>query len=78
MHDWRDRETLAERRELDLSSLPAGRYRVLVGLADAQGRVLPVEGSPGQVELAELSLPYRRPLGDRIAGVFRRLTRLGA
>jgi hypothetical protein len=89
IRDWRQRETLAERRLADLSALPPGRYRVVVALQDARGRTLPVEvspvgtgaggnqegrgASPGAVELRRYELPYRRPLGERIAGLWQRL-----
>lgn len=86
MHDWREGETLAERRAVDVTALPRGRYRVLVGIVDARGRSLPgpditggpgvpAPGLPGMVELATFELPYRRPLGERVAGALRLLTR---
>lgn len=86
MHDWREHETLAERRAVDATALPRGRYRVLVGIVDARGRSLPgpdttgrsgvpVPGLPGMVELASFELPYRRPFGERVAGAVRSLTR---
>jgi hypothetical protein len=73
IHDWRDGETVAERRSLDLTGLPAGRYRVLLGLEDGRGRALPVDGHQGQLNLATFSLPYRRPLGERLTGLLSRL-----
>jgi hypothetical protein len=73
MHDWRDRETVAERRSLDLTRLPAGRYRILLGLQDGRGRTLPVDGRAGRVELTTLSLPYRRPWLDRATAYLSRL-----
>jgi hypothetical protein len=91
MHDWREGETLAERRAVDLTSLPPGRYRVLLGLTDSRGRPLPLEdrapagaldGAPSEevVEVAAFGLPYRPPLGQRLAGrldaVVRRLAGL--
>jgi hypothetical protein len=77
IHDWRDGETVAERRSLDLTGLPAGRYRALLGVEDGRGRTLPVAGRPGRVELATFSLPYRRPLRERVAGVIDRLHLFG-
>jgi 4-amino-4-deoxy-L-arabinose transferase-like glycosyltransferase len=75
MHDWRDKETLAERRSLDLTHLPAGRYHVLLGLQDTRGRELPVAGREGRVELATFTLPYRRPWRERALSLVRRFLR---
>jgi 4-amino-4-deoxy-L-arabinose transferase-like glycosyltransferase len=77
MRDWREGETLAERRTVDLRRLPEGRYRIRVGLSDASGRTVPVAtahpaapaAAPERaVDVAVYDLPYRRPLGERIAG----------
>jgi 4-amino-4-deoxy-L-arabinose transferase-like glycosyltransferase len=83
MHDWREGETLAERRTIDLTALPPGHYRVQVGLVDARGRPLPLAG-PGPsaegaaVDVAAYDLPYHRPLTERIAARIDRLSgRLG-
>jgi hypothetical protein len=76
MHDWRDAETLGERRALDFSSLPAGRYTMAVRLIDARGRQLPVDGEVGQAQLLSVQLPYERPISQRVAGVTRRVTDL--
>ncbi|HEX2513904.1 MAG TPA: hypothetical protein VH257_04310, partial [Chloroflexota bacterium] len=72
-------------------SLPPGRYRVRLGLTDARGRALPLEGgalagatdgvpSQGVVEIAAFNLPYRPPLSQRLSGradaVLRRLAGL--
>ena len=46
MRDWRERETVGERRTVDARSLPPGRYTLLVRLYDERGRQLPVQGSP--------------------------------
>jgi hypothetical protein len=71
MHDWREGQTLRERRSLDLTTLPPGRYRVLIGLQDGRGRVLPLAGAPESrdtaLEIATFDLPYRRPLRERLA-----------
>jgi hypothetical protein len=65
MHDWRERETLAERRSVDLRGLPAGRYRILVGLSDARGRGLPVSGpaSAGVTGTNGAARPATTPAG---------------
>ncbi|MGH2353796.1 MAG: hypothetical protein ACRDJN_19500, partial [Chloroflexota bacterium] len=73
MRDWRDGETLAERRVADLTALPPGHYRLVVGLEDARGRDLPLDGRPGAVELARFELPYRRPIQERLAHLVGRL-----
>ncbi len=74
MHDWREGETLAERRAVDLTAFPPGGYRILVGLVDSRGRALPAGAGPDMVELARFELPYRRPLGERLVGLWQRLT----
>ena len=77
MHDWREGETLAERRTIDLRRLPRGHYRIRVGLTDASGRAVPVAPRPAAtpaaapeqaVVVASYDLPFRRPLGERLAG----------
>jgi 4-amino-4-deoxy-L-arabinose transferase-like glycosyltransferase len=73
MRDWREGEALTERRSLDLSTLPQGRYRVIVGLDDARGHTLPVAGAPGALEVATFDVPYQRPWGDRLTGLASRL-----
>lgn len=87
METWREGEALDERRALDLSQLPDGRYRILLSLADSRGRILPVHrfgphggtsalGEPGgAVEVASVALPYRRPLGERVWGMWQRAQR---
>lgn len=73
MQDWREGESLQERRSVDLSTLPAGRYRLLVGLEDARGRALPLQARPGMAQVARFDLPYRRPFGERLESLFGRL-----
>jgi len=82
MWDWRSGETLAERRYVDLRALPAGRYRIAVGLEDARGRHLPIAGRAGTaeeaVEIGSYTLPYRRPWPQRLAGALGALRQMMA
>jgi hypothetical protein len=70
--DWRNGETLAERRALDLGALPPGRYALTLALRNTDGRALPVDGKEGALRVAALTLPYRRPIGERAMGALRR------
>ncbi|MBI3971890.1 MAG: glycosyltransferase family 39 protein, partial [Chloroflexi bacterium] len=70
---WREHQTLAERRSLDVSSLPRGRYRLVLSLQESGGRTLPVDGTPGTVELLRFDIPYRRPVVERAAGLLSRI-----
>ena len=74
-HDWRGGEMLAERRSLDLTALPIGRYHLLVGLTNADGKALPVDGHAGRVEIETFSMPFQRPWSVRALGLWHRLTR---
>jgi hypothetical protein len=73
MHDWREGQTLRERRSLDLTTLPPGRYRALLGLQDARGRTLPIDSGTSALEIATFDLPYHRPLWERLTGRLGRL-----
>jgi hypothetical protein len=75
MADWREGETIAERRSLDLSALPRGTYEVMVGLVDARGRSLASDRPAGRPEIARFQLPYRKPPMERLEGLVNRLWR---
>jgi 4-amino-4-deoxy-L-arabinose transferase-like glycosyltransferase len=77
VQDWRPGETLGERRAVDVSTLPPGRYRLLVGLQDGSGGQLAVNGHQGLVPIAEFELPYRKPLDERLRSALGRLGQLG-
>jgi 4-amino-4-deoxy-L-arabinose transferase-like glycosyltransferase len=72
MSQWRDGETLAERHALALQSLPAGRYRIVLGLQDARARPLPVDAAGAALQIGQVEVPYRRPWLDRLRTLIRR------
>ncbi|HEV2126794.1 MAG TPA: hypothetical protein VGW38_28900, partial [Chloroflexota bacterium] len=86
-HDWREGEILGERRALDVTTLPSGRYRLRVRLHDVRGQLLPLAepmGAPTRsalinaeagtaVEISEFTLPHRRPLLERVRGALTRV-----